>query len=111
MVHNFSWPFCLYINYQVSLFWLRCVWKVLCIGVKSLLQLESTLSQNMFVKYAYMCHVFRPDADSVWMVGPLISKLPSQVQGRVLKQAGQVLESGNNFLSKGKFDKEKNQRR
>ena len=47
------------------------------------------------------------------MVGvPLISKLPSGVQGQVLKQAGQVLENSNTFLGpKSKLDKERNQRR
>ncbi|RZF38411.1 hypothetical protein LSTR_LSTR006537 [Laodelphax striatellus] len=34
-------------------------------------------------------------SQSTWLVAPLISKLPSAVQGRVLKVAGQVLESGN----------------
>lgn len=33
-------------------------------------------------------------SNSIWLVAPLISKLPSAVQGRVLKVAGQVLESG-----------------
>lgn len=31
---------------------------------------------------------------SIWLVAPLVSKLPSAVQGRVLKVAAQVLESG-----------------
>lgn len=52
----------------------------------------------------------RPDPDAIWLVGPLIAKLPSQVQGRVLKLSGHVLESGNNFQSKGR-DKERSQRR
>ncbi|XP_062609383.1 mediator of RNA polymerase II transcription subunit 12-like protein isoform X4 [Saccostrea cucullata] len=51
----------------------------------------------------------KPDPDAIWLVGPLISKLPSQVQGRVLKLSGNVLESGNNFHSKGR-DKERSQR-
>lgn len=34
-------------------------------------------------------------SSSIWLVAPLVSKLPSQVQGRILKVAGQVLESGN----------------
>ncbi|GAB6019774.1 hypothetical protein CHUAL_001322 [Chamberlinius hualienensis] len=42
----------------------------------------------------------------IWLVAPLVSKLPSAVQGRVLKVAGQVLESGN-WSSKSK-DKDKN---
>ncbi|XP_048481682.1 mediator of RNA polymerase II transcription subunit 12 isoform X3 [Plutella xylostella] len=33
-------------------------------------------------------------SESVWLVAPLVAKLPAAVQGRVLKQAGQVLESG-----------------
>jgi len=37
------------------------------------------------------------DKDSVWLVAPLIAKLSSVVQGRILKHAGQVLETGNNF--------------
>ena len=39
----------------------------------------------------------KPDkrSESIWLVAPLVSKLPSAVQGRVLKVAGQVLESGN----------------
>ncbi|XP_056005371.1 mediator of RNA polymerase II transcription subunit 12-like protein isoform X2 [Ostrea edulis] len=51
----------------------------------------------------------KPDPDAIWLVGPLIAKLPSQVQGRVLKLSGHVLESGNNFQSKGR-DKERSQR-
>ncbi|CAH4017296.1 unnamed protein product [Pieris brassicae] len=33
-------------------------------------------------------------SQSVWLVAPLVAKLPPAVQGRVLKQAGQILESG-----------------
>lgn len=40
------------------------------------------------------------------MVAPLVSKLPSAVQGRVLKVAGQVLESGN-WSSRKNQEKEK----
>lgn len=29
-------------------------------------------------------------SESVWLVAPLVAKLPAAVQGRVLKQAGQV---------------------
>ena len=35
--------------------------------------------------------------DSVWLIAPLIAKLSGVVQGRILKHAGQVLETGNNF--------------
>ncbi|XP_072935735.1 mediator of RNA polymerase II transcription subunit 12 isoform X2 [Epargyreus clarus] len=33
-------------------------------------------------------------SQSVWLVAPLVAKLPAAVQGRVLKQAGQILENG-----------------
>ncbi|KAJ2943837.1 hypothetical protein O0L34_g8164 [Tuta absoluta] len=33
-------------------------------------------------------------SQSVWLVAPLVAKLPPPVQGRVLKQAGQILETG-----------------
>ena len=50
----------------------------------------------------------RHELDSVWLVAPLISKLNSMVQGKVLKAAGQVLETGNNFWSaKNSKDKER----
>ncbi|CAH1781069.1 unnamed protein product [Owenia fusiformis] len=48
---------------------------------------------------------------SVWLVAPLISKLPGNVQGRVLRAAGQVLESGNNFWSRSKYDKDRSVQR
>jgi len=35
--------------------------------------------------------------DSVWLIAPLVAKLSGIVQGRILKHAGQVLETGNNF--------------
>jgi len=35
--------------------------------------------------------------DGVWLIAPLVAKLSSVVQGRILKHAGQVLETGNNF--------------
>nr|KAG5692294.1 hypothetical protein BaRGS_009504 [Batillaria attramentaria] len=52
------------------------------------------------------------DQDIVWLVGPLISRLPSPIQGRVLKLAGQVLESGNNLFvsAKSKQEKDRNQK-
>lgn len=34
---------------------------------------------------------------SIWLIAPLVSKLPSAVQGRILRVAGQVLESTNFF--------------
>ncbi|XP_014240194.1 mediator of RNA polymerase II transcription subunit 12 isoform X2 [Cimex lectularius] len=40
--------------------------------------------------------------NSMWLVAPLVAKLPSTVQGRVLKVAGQVLESGNWFTNSAK---------
>jgi len=38
----------------------------------------------------------------IWLVAPLVGKLPSEVQGRILKVAGQVLESTNSFAVKNK---------
>ncbi|KAL1427761.1 hypothetical protein MTO96_003108 [Rhipicephalus appendiculatus] len=36
----------------------------------------------------------RQENDRIWFVAPLIAKLPAAVQGKVLRAAGQVLESG-----------------
>lgn len=49
----------------------------------------------------------------MWLVGPLIAKLPNSIQGRVLKLAGQVLESGNNLFvsAKSKQENDRNQKR
>ena len=58
------------------------------------------------IAFVFSCP--RADNDSVWLVAPLVAKLPSSVQGRVLKLAGQVLETGNNFWSaKNAKDKER----
>lgn len=38
----------------------------------------------------------------IWLVAPLVAKLPCEVQGRILKVAGQVLESTNSFGTKAK---------
>jgi len=47
--------------------------------------------------------------EGIWLIAPLIAKLPATVQGRVLKVAGQVLETGNSFWSaKSAKDKQKN---
>ncbi|XP_070173165.1 mediator of RNA polymerase II transcription subunit 12-like protein isoform X2 [Littorina saxatilis] len=47
------------------------------------------------------------EQETVWLVGPLISRLPSAIQGKVLKLAGQVLESGNNLFVSAKSKQEK----
>ncbi|XP_059617864.1 mediator of RNA polymerase II transcription subunit 12 isoform X2 [Phlebotomus argentipes] len=44
----------------------------------------------------------KQEKPSIWLVAPLVSKLPSQVQGRILRVAGQVLESTNFFGAKGR---------
>ncbi|XP_055677088.1 mediator of RNA polymerase II transcription subunit 12 isoform X2 [Lutzomyia longipalpis] len=44
----------------------------------------------------------KQEKPSIWLVAPLVSKLPSQVQGRILRVAGQVLESTNIFGAKGR---------
>lgn len=66
------------------------------------------LSNCYFICLSFLHCRNDSDGDAIWMIGPLISKLPSQVQGRVLKLAGSKLEGGNNFLSSkgGKFDKD-----
>ena len=48
--------------------------------------------------------VFRSEREEppIWLVAPLVAKLPSEVQGRILKVAGQVLESTNSFGVKSK---------
>jgi mediator of RNA polymerase II transcription subunit 12 len=38
----------------------------------------------------------------IWLVAPLVAKLPCEVQGRILRVAGQVLESTNSFGTKNK---------
>lgn len=43
--------------------------------------------------------------NSIWLVAPLVSKLPSAIQGRVLKVAGQVLESGGWCRDQQKYSK------
>lgn len=45
---------------------------------------------------------------SMWLVAPLVSRLPSAVQGRILKVAGNVLESTNFFSSASKKAKDEN---
>ncbi|GFO22710.1 mediator of RNA polymerase ii transcription subunit 12-like, partial [Plakobranchus ocellatus] len=53
----------------------------------------------------------KPSSDKmIWLVAPLIAKLPSTIQGRVLKLAANVLENSNSLFnsSKSKPEKEKN---
>lgn len=53
------------------------------------------------------------ERNSIWLVAPLISKLPGNVQGRVLRSAGTILESvGQTWTSKtGSKDKDKQEKR
>lgn len=46
---------------------------------------------------------------SMWLVAPLVSKLPSAIQGRILRVAGQVLETTNFFNSTTKLKEETNE--
>ncbi|CAF2400021.1 unnamed protein product [Rotaria sp. Silwood2] len=48
------------------------------------------------------------DRKGIWLIAPLISRLPDNVQSRILQIAGSVLETGNSMLnsSKNKNDKE-----
>lgn len=49
------------------------------------------------------------DGSSMWLVAPLVSKLPSAIQGRILRVAGQVLEATNFFNSATKMKEELNE--
>lgn len=42
----------------------------------------------------------------MWLVAPLVSKLPSAIQGRILRVAGQVLEATNFFTVVKRMRKE-----
>lgn len=71
------------------------------------------MEMDLFSRYLLvLLHVFSAnvemDNNSVWLIAPLIAKLPVPVQGRILKVAGQVLETGNNFWSaKNSKDRER----
>lgn len=57
-----------------------------------------------------LLNIFRQDkSKSIWLVAPLVSKLHSSVQGRVLRVAGNVLESTNFFSSSKKPKDEPNE--
>uniref|UniRef100_A0A2R5LGN9 Putative thyroid hormone receptor-associated protein complex subunit n=1 Tax=Ornithodoros turicata TaxID=34597 RepID=A0A2R5LGN9_9ACAR len=43
----------------------------------------------------YERHGARLEMERIWFVAPLVAKLPATVQGKVLRAAGHVLESGN----------------
>jgi len=43
----------------------------------------------------------------VWLVAPLIAKLPTSVQGRVLKAAGEELEKGQHLGSSSKKERDR----
>lgn len=47
---------------------------------------------NFVLPWGFSHH--RQENDRIWFVAPLIAKLPAAVQGKVLRAAGQVLESG-----------------
>lgn len=46
---------------------------------------------------SYSCCVICFLQESVWLLAPLVSKLPSSVQSKVLKVAAEKIRSGNNF--------------
>ena len=43
----------------------------------------------------------------VWLVAPLIARLPTSVQGRVLKAAGEELEKGQHLGSSSKKERDR----
>lgn len=59
---------------------------------------------NFVLIVSSLCHRTNNEKSksSMWLVAPLVSKLPPAVQGRILRVAGQVLESTNMFSVKTK---------
>ena len=64
--------------------------------------------------FEYLSHIDGPGVEdcvllqeSIWLIAPLIAKLPANVQGKVLKAAGDKLKTGNNFwTAKNAVEKE-----
>ncbi|CAG2169792.1 unnamed protein product, partial [Oppiella nova] len=52
-------------------------------------------SRQTFYKQSSRMNDSHNQKDRVWLIAPLISKLPSAVEGKILKVAANVLESGN----------------
>lgn len=56
----------------------------------------------------YICSVSSSsERRGVWLVAPLIAKLPTSVQGRVLKAAGEELEKGQHLGSSSKKERDR----
>ncbi|XP_046669089.1 mediator of RNA polymerase II transcription subunit 12 isoform X4 [Homalodisca vitripennis] len=81
---------------------MQLMYKQLASGSQELNQWLDTVAKAAIDVFQLTAVTTNTDADSdkksksqsMWLVAPLVSKLPSAVQGRVLKVAGQVLESG-----------------
>ncbi|KAG7209569.1 hypothetical protein KM043_015646 [Ampulex compressa] len=76
---------------------LQLMYKQFSPGSSDLSQWLDTVAKAAIDVFQLNTLTSKPDkrSGSIWLVAPLVSKLPSAVQGRVLKVAGQVLESGN----------------
>lgn len=68
----------------------------------------------VFLKYCCYCCVSSSSSErsGVWLVAPLIGKLPTSVQGHVLKAAGEELEKGQHLgpSSRKERDRQKQKR-
>lgn len=100
-------PLCSSSFQNLELWTLRMSWLDLQLMFKQFTASSSELSQWLDTVAKAAIDVFqlnspyespKPDEkksqNSIWLVAPLVSKLPSAVQGRILKVAAQVLESG-----------------
>lgn len=76
---------------------LHLMYKQLPPGSSDLSQWLDTVAQAAIDVFQLNNTSGKPEkrSDSIWLVAPLVSKLPAHLQGRVLKVAGQVLEQGN----------------
>lgn len=70
----------------------------------------SKTSDPLILSRFLIFHFFRQDkSKSMWLVAPLVSKLHSSVQGRILRVAGNVLESTNFFTTSKKVKEDTNE--
>lgn len=69
---------------------------------------NNVLLETLCFIMSHMFHVFSSSEwQGVWLVAPLIAKLPTSVQGRVLKAAGEELEKGQHLGSSSKKERDR----
>lgn len=60
------------------------------------------------LQYLHFCLICSSSERSgVWLVAPLIAKLPTSVQGHVLKAAGEELEKGQHLGSSSRKERDR----